>query len=105
MKCIISLKLLCATCITALLLLSCQQSAEQSRVGIEVTDEEKEARDEVGDIYDDQVRGIEHENRDNQFPTSRNDNMEGYGQSLGAPSDTVDNDGDVKVRNVEREPR
>ena len=102
MKCI---KLLFAICCTILLLPSCQQNAEQSKVGVEVTEDEQAARDKVGNVYDDQVQGIEHENRDNQFQSSRSDNLEGYGQSLGAPSDTVDNDGDKKVRNVEREPR
>lgn len=99
-----NLKLL-AICFTIFFLSSCQQNAEQSKVGVEVTEEEQQARDKVGDIYNDQEQGIEHENRDNQFPSSRNDNMEGYGQSLGAPSDTVDNDGDKKIQNVEREPR
>lgn len=99
-----NLKLL-ALCFTIFLTYSCQQNAEQSKQGVEVTEEEQEARDKVGNVYDDKVRGIEHENRDNQFPTSRNDNREGYGQSLGAPSDTVDNDGDKKVRDVKQEPR
>lgn len=61
-------------------------------------DAEDAEEDKVGKIYNPKVQGIDMENRDNQFPSSRNDNREGTGQETGAPSDTVDGDGDkVKV--------
>jgi len=52
---------------------------------------EAEAREEakVGKVYNPEEQGIEHENRDNQFPSSRNDNDKGTGQETGAPSDTT----------------
>lgn len=54
----------------------------------------------VGKVYDHEQQGVDIENRDNQFPSSRNDSKEGTGQELGAPTDTIDGDGDkVKVNN------
>jgi hypothetical protein len=52
---------------------------------------EAEAREEakVGKVYNPEEQGIEHENRDNQFPSSRNDSRQGTGQETGAPSDTT----------------
>jgi len=56
-------------------------------------DEQKEAeareKAKVGKVYNPEEQGIEHENRDNQFPSSRNDNRQGTGQETGAPSDTT----------------
>lgn len=49
---------------------------------------------EAGEVYDTTQQGVQHENRDNQFPESRNDNYEGNGLETGAASDTVDGDGD-----------
>lgn len=67
---------------------------------IACTDKEKEAEaleeDKVGNIYNEE-QGVDIENRDNQFPVSRNDNNEGTGQETGAPTDTIDGDGDNKV--------
>lgn len=61
-------------------------------------DKEKEAEEKqeqgVGDVYNEEEQGVQHENRDNQFPESRNDNKEGNGLETGAPTDTIDNDGD-----------
>ena len=52
---------------------------------------EQEEREEAkaGKIYNPEQQGIDHENRDNQFSQSRNDNKEGTGQETGAPSDTT----------------
>lgn len=52
---------------------------------------EQEEREEAkaGKIYNPEQQGIDHENRDNQFPQSRNDNKEGTGLETGAPSDTT----------------
>jgi len=52
---------------------------------------EAEAKEEnkVGKIYNPEEQGIEQENRDNQFPSSRNDNKKGTGLETGAPSDTT----------------
>lgn len=58
----------------------------------EKADEQHDAQ--VGKVYDTTQQGIEHENRDNQFPESRNDNREGNGLETGAPTDTTDGDGD-----------
>lgn len=57
-------------------------------------DAENAEEAKVGKVYDHKVQGIEMENRDNQFPSSRNDNREGTGQETGAPSDTIDGDKD-----------
>lgn len=53
---------------------------------------ETEAREEekVGKVYNPEEQGNEHENRDNQFPQSRNDNKQGTGLETGAPSDTTE---------------
>lgn len=52
---------------------------------------EQEEREEAkaGKIYNPEQQGMDHENRDNQFSQSRNDNKEGTGQETGAPSDTT----------------
>ena len=50
----------------------------------------------AGEVYDTTQQGVQHENRDNQFPESRNDNYEGNGLETGAASDTIDGDGDSK---------
>jgi len=52
---------------------------------------ELEAREElkVGKVYNPEVQGNDHENRDNQFFVSRNDNKQGQGLETGAPSDTT----------------
>lgn len=60
------------------------------------SDKDSDADAQAGDVYNTEKQGIEHENRDNQFPSSRNDNKEGTGLETGAPSDTVDGDGDTK---------
>ncbi len=52
-------------------------------------DAEANERAKVGNVYNPEEQGIEHENRDNQFPSSRNDNRQGTGQETGAPSDTT----------------
>jgi hypothetical protein len=69
----------------------------------EVTEAEERERDKTGNVYNSDEQGVDIENRDNQFNTSRNDNTEGYGQETGAPSDTIDNDGDKKVNNTQRQ--
>lgn len=51
---------------------------------------------ESGDVHNEDIQGVQHENRDNQFPESRNDNSEGNGLETGAPTDTIDGDGDTK---------
>jgi len=63
-------------------------------------DKEAEAREEdkVGDVYDAEQQGVDIENRDNQFPATRNNNVEGEGQETGAPSDTIDGDGDKAMQ-------
>jgi|GEM_PF-6334473 len=61
---------------------SCNNRDE--RKDLEMREEAK-----VGRVYDTARQGIDHENRDNQFPVSRNDNREGTGQETGAPSDTT----------------
>ena len=53
------------------------------------TDAEKNEEAKVGNVYDAGQQGTVHENRDNQFPSSRNDNKEGTGLETGAPSDTA----------------
>lgn len=50
-------------------------------------EEREEAK--AGKIYNPEQQGMDHENRDNQFSQSRNDNKEGTGQETGAPSDTT----------------
>jgi hypothetical protein len=67
----------------AVFAMSCNSKDEQK---------ELEAREEakVGKVYNPEEQGIEHENRDNQFPSSRNDKREGTGLETGAPSDTTD---------------
>ena len=65
-------------------------------------DKEKDAEareeDKVGNVYNSEEQGVDIENRDNQFPSTRNDNVEGEGQETGAPTDTVDGDGDKGVK-------
>ena len=74
--------------LTAFCIMSCNNSKKEA-------EESREA--EVGNAYDPEHQGIDHENRDNQFQSSRDDNEEGTGQETGAPSDTIDGDGDTKV--------
>lgn len=62
----------------------------------EKAEEQQEAQ--AGDVYNDGQQGVEHENRDNQFPESRNDNSEGNGLETGAPTDTIDGDGDMGTK-------
>jgi hypothetical protein len=62
----------------------------------EKAEEQQEAQ--AGDVYNDAQQGVEHENRDNQFPDSRNDNSEGNGLETGAPTDTIDGDGDIGTK-------
>lgn len=62
----------------------------------EKAEEREEAK--TGTVYDSTQQGIEHENRDNQFPESRNDNSEGNGLETGAPTDTTDADGDIGTK-------
>jgi hypothetical protein len=61
-------------------------------------DAENAKESEVGNIYNKEEQGVQHENRDNQFNESRNDNVEGTGLETGAPTDTIDRDGDKKVQ-------
>ena len=68
--------------LTATLTISCNNKDERKEF-----EEREEAK--VGRVYDTAQQGIDHENRDNQFPVSRNDNREGTGQETGAPSDTT----------------
>ncbi len=65
-----------------LVLISCNKNDERK---------EAENREEakVGKVYDREQQGIEHETRENQFPSSRNDNSKGTGLETGAPSDTT----------------
>lgn len=53
--------------------------------------EQMEQREEakVGKVFDPERQGIDQETRDNQFPSSRNDNREGTGLETGAPTDTT----------------
>jgi hypothetical protein len=87
MKTSLNMKTIFMSALIAFVILSC-------------TDKEKEAEareeEKVGNIYNEE-QGVDVENRDNQFPASRNDNEEGTGQETGAPSDTIDGDGDKKV--------
>lgn len=69
--------------------IACNDKKEQA-------EERQEAQ--AGEIYDDTKQGVEHENRDNQFPESRNDNSEGNGLETGAPTDTIDGDGDTGTK-------
>lgn len=66
----------------------------------EKAEEQEEAK--TGNVYDDTQQGVEHENRDNQFPASRNDNREGYGMETGAPTDTIDSDGDKGIKTAKQ---
>ncbi|HYD90141.1 MAG TPA: hypothetical protein VEA37_01480 [Flavobacterium sp.] len=68
--------------LTSVLIASCGTKDERKEY-----EEREEAK--VGRVYDTAYQGIDHENRDNQFPVSRNDNREGTGQETGAPSDTT----------------
>lgn len=95
MKRVASLKTFIALCCTVFFMISCG-NREESKEGVEVTEEEQYEKDKVGDIYNSDEQGIDIENRDNQFNTTRNDNVEGQGRETGAPSDTIDNDGDKK---------
>lgn len=65
---------------------------------IACTDKKEQAEEneeaQAGEVYNSEQQGVEHENRDNQFPDSRNDNSEGNGLETGAPTDTIDGDGD-----------
>lgn len=49
--------------------ISCNEKSEQEKI-----EEREEAK--VGKVYDTAYQGIRHENIDNQFPKSRNDNDE-----------------------------
>jgi len=62
------------------LLTSCEKKDERK---------EAEAREEakVGKIYNPEEQGMEHENHENQFPSSRNNNKKGEGLETGTPSD------------------
>ena len=71
----------------ALALISCQDKQKEAEANEE---------DRVGNVYDKEQQGIEHENRDNQFPSSRNDNKEGTGLETGAPTDTTGNNSQKK---------
>lgn len=69
-------------CVTLLVsLISCKDDDRKKE------EEREEAK--AGKIYNPEQQGIDHENRDNQFSQSRNDNKEGTGQETGAPSDTT----------------
>lgn len=69
-------------CVTLLVsLISCKDDDRKKE------EEREEAK--AGKIYNPEQQGIDHENRDNQFSKSRNDNKEGTGQETGAPSDTT----------------
>ena len=68
--------------LAALIMASCNSKDERKEF-----EEREEAK--VGHVYDTAHQGIAHENRDNQFPMSRNDNREGTGLETGAPSDTT----------------
>jgi len=61
------------------------------------TDFEAQEKGKIGKIYDHEKQGVDIENRDNQFYVSRNDNKEGQGQETGAPTDTIDGDGDKGI--------
>lgn len=82
MKNIFKLKTLFICFITLAILSSCNKDNRQK-------DKEAEEKSKVGKVYDTDEQGIQHENRDNQFPSSRNDNKTGTGLETGAPSDTV----------------
>lgn len=66
----------------SLILISCNDNDKRK----EMEDRENA---KVGKVYDREQQGIEHENRENQFPSSRNDSGKGTGQETGAPSDTT----------------
>lgn len=70
------------------------------------TDKQKEAEaneeDKVGKVYNADEQGIDIENRDNQFPVTRNNNVEGEGLETGAPTDTIDGDGDKAIGNSQK---
>lgn len=87
MKTSLNLKTIFMSAVMAFTILSCADREKEA----EAREEEK-----VGNIYNEE-QGVDVENRDNQFPASRNDNKEGTGQETGAPSDTIDGDGDMKT--------
>lgn len=68
--------------ISLLVLLSCNDENKQEKM-------EQREQAKVGKVYDEKHQGIEHENRENQFFVSRNDDVKGQGQETGAPSDTA----------------
>jgi hypothetical protein len=78
--------LILLTAISLFTLVSCNDNKQEK------AEEQKEQ--ETGDVYDAEQQGVDQENRDNQFPASRNDNKEGNGLETGAPTDTIDGDGD-----------
>ena len=77
----------------AALVLSCPATACTDKKQDAETQEEQNA----GAMQNDE-NGVQNENRDNQFPESRSDNKEGTGLETGAPTDTIDGDGDTKAR-------
>lgn len=74
------LRYIAIACLVPVLLSACKDDPEK----------EQEAREEakVGKVYNPKATGNGHETRDNQFPSSRNDDKKGTGQETGAPSDT-----------------
>ncbi|WP_159800068.1 hypothetical protein [Flavobacterium sp. MK4S-17] len=64
------------------LLYACNEESKQEKW-------EQREKAKVGRVYNPDVQGIAHENRENQFPESRNDNEKGEGLETGAPSDTT----------------
>ncbi len=75
-------KYIYATLLTSLVLLSgCRN--EDPKKEAEASEENK-----VGKVYNPEETGNGHETRDNQFPSSRNDNKKGTGLETGAQTDT-----------------
>lgn len=65
------------------LLISCEAKNTQTEL-------EKRERSKIGKVYDPAQQGIAHENRENQFPSSRNSSGQGKtGLETGAPTDTT----------------
>lgn len=75
------LKYLFVTVFAITLLWSCKKDDPMK-------DEEAREEDKVGKVYNPEETGNGQETRDNQFPSSRNDNKKGTGQETGASSDT-----------------
>lgn len=88
MKILSNYKALLMTTMLAIALTACTDKQEKA---------EDAERNKVGEVYNDEEQGVQHENRDNQFPESRNDVKEGTGLETGAPTDTIDGDGDKKI--------